>query len=218
MPPPGALGVATGAIAIGTAATSTSTTTITLIRTTISIATSTGDKADKVTGSTTHNTGGMHHMATGEPQTSSAVRVPAEPEIAAVQVIGQEALAELDVPVAQVELEALAGLEDQVVPAVRAALVVPENPVVLVAPGDPVVRAASVVPESPVELALAPGAVALRTKSATAAHHRGLVAVPRVEDSAAAAETTREPAATEAEKAWAVAVTAAAVAVVVVVE
>ena len=43
-------------------------------------------------------------MATGEPQTSSAVRVPAEPEIAAVQVIGQEALAELDVPVAQVAL------------------------------------------------------------------------------------------------------------------
>ena len=43
-------------------------------------------------------------MATGEPQTSSAVRVPAEPEMAAVQVIGQEALAELDVPVAQVAL------------------------------------------------------------------------------------------------------------------
>jgi hypothetical protein len=83
-------------------------------------------------------------MATGELRTKSAVRVPAGPEIAAVQVIGQEALAELDVPVAQVELEALAGREDQVVPVVRAALVVPEDPAV------PVARAALVVPENQV--------------------------------------------------------------------
>ena len=69
-------------------------------------------------------------MATGEPQTSSAVRVPAEPEIAAVQVIGQEALAELDVPVAQVVLEALAGLEDQVAPVALAVQADPAEPAV----------------------------------------------------------------------------------------
>jgi len=45
--------------------------------------------------------------------------------------------------------------------------------------------------------------VALRTKSATAAHPHDLVPAPRVEDSAAAAETTREPAAAEAVIAWA---------------
>jgi hypothetical protein len=46
-----------------------------------------------------------------------------------------------------------------------------------------------------------------RTKLATAAHHRGQVPVPRrVEDLAVAAETTREPAATEAGIAWVAAV------------
>jgi hypothetical protein len=59
------------------------------------------------------------------------------------------------------------------------------------------------VPE--LELELVPVAVALRTKSVTTAHHRGLVPAPRVEDSAAAAETTREPVAAEAAKAWAAA-------------
>jgi hypothetical protein len=48
-------------------------------------------------------------------------------------------------------------------------------------------------------------AVLLRTKSVTAPHHRGLVPAPRVEDSAVAAETTREPVAAEAGKAWEVA-------------
>jgi hypothetical protein len=52
-----------------------------------------------------------------------------------------------------------------------------------------------------------PVAVPLRTKSVTAAHHRGLVPVPkRVEDLAAAAETTRVPVAAEAAKAWVAAV------------
>jgi hypothetical protein len=194
-------------------------------------------------------------MATGEPQTSSAVRVPAEPEIAAVQVIGQEALAELDVPVAQVELEALAGLEDQVVPVVRVALAVPESPVARVAlvvpespvvrvapvvPEDPVVRVAPVAPEDPVvpehdqvvvepehdqvaaalehdQVEVVPGRdlveVPRRTRSATERHLRDPAPVLAAEDSAAAAETTREPAATEAEKAWAVAVTVVAAAV-----
>jgi hypothetical protein len=51
-------------------------------------------------------------------------------------------------------------------------------------------------------LGLVQVAVAPRTRSVIAAHHRGLVAVPRVEDSAAAAETTRAPAAVEAVRAW----------------
>jgi hypothetical protein len=134
-------------------------------------------------------------------------------------------------------LAALAAQEDLVVPAVRAALVVqenpvvpaaqadpaapvvPESPVVPVVPESPVVPvvlegpAAPVVPESPVVQEdpvvpeLDPVAVPLRIKSAIAARHRGLVPVPkRVEDLAAAAETTREQAATEVAAAWAVAV------------
>jgi hypothetical protein len=180
----------------------------------------------------------MHHMATEEPRTSSVVRVH-------VELVIDPALAELDVRVAQVELEALVGLEDPVVPAVQAALVVPENPVVLVAPGDPVVRAALaglvvqvvvepervpvvVVPErdpvveepelvqvavvleldpAAVVPGLDPAAVPLKTKSVIGARHRDLA--PRLaaeEDLAAGAETTRDPAATEAGTAWVAAV------------
>ena len=178
-------------------------------------------------------------MATEEPRTSSVVRVH-------VELVIDPALAELDVRVAQVELEALAGLEGPVVPAVQAALVVPENPVVLVAPGDPVVRAALaglvvqvvvepervpvvVVPErdpvveepelvqvavvleldpvAAVVPGLDPAAVPLKTKSVIGARHRDLA--PRLaaeEDLAAGAETTRDPAATEAGTAWVAAV------------
>jgi hypothetical protein len=48
-------------------------------------------------------------------------------------------------------------------------------------------------------------AVVARTKSVTAAHRRGLVPLLAAEDLAAAAETTREPAAAEAVIAWEVA-------------
>ena len=120
-------------------------------------------------------------------------------------------------------LEVLAVPEDLVVRAVRAVLVVPENLAVpavlaaLVVPEGPVVQAvlaASVVPENlaelvaPVvvlELVLVRVAAPLRTRLATAAHHRGQVAVARVEDLRAAAETTRAQAAAEAATAWAVA-------------
>ena len=60
-----------------------------------------------------------------------------------------------------------------------------------------------------------PVAVLLRTRSVIAAHPHGL-AHRVVEDSAGAAETTREPAVTEAAVAWAAAVIAVVVAVVVV--
>src|SRR4029077_20559927 len=52
------------------------------------------------------------------------------------------------------------------------------------------------------ELALVPVAVVPRTKSVTAAHHRGQAHLA-AEDLAAVVETTREPAATEAVVAWA---------------
>ena len=67
-------------------------------------------------------------------------------------------------------------------------------------------------------LGLVQVAVAPRTKWVTAAHHRGLVAVPRVEDLAAAAETTRVPVAAEVGTAWEAAATAVVVAVAVAVE
>jgi hypothetical protein len=70
---------------------------------------------------------------------------------------------------------------------------------------------------APAELEPVPAAGPAKIKSVIAVHHRGLVAVPRVEDLAAVAETTREPAATEAAKAWAAAVIAVAAAAAVVV-
>ena len=105
-------------------------------------------------------------MATEEPQTSSVVRVPAEPEIAGVQVIGQ---------------------------------------VELVAPENPAVPELETGPVAALELVLVQVAVPLRTKSVITPHHRGQVPVPRVEDSAAAAETTLAPAAAEVAEAWAAA-------------
>jgi len=104
-----------------------------------------------------------------------------------------------------------------VVRVVRVAPAVPENQAELVVPENPVEPVALVVPENPavpeletgpvaaLELVLVQLAVALRTKSVTAAHHPGLVPVPMVEDSAAVAETTRAPVAAEAAKAWAAA-------------
>ena len=130
---------------------------------------------------------------------------------------------ELDVRVAQVELEALAVPEDLVVPAVLAALEEPEGPVVpavraaLVVLANPVASVALVNREALAELVnqVAPAelepvlvAVRVRTRSVIAAHHRDQVLVPRVEDLRAAAETMHAPAAAEAEKAWAAAVTA----------
>ena len=81
---------------------------------------------------------------------------------------------------------------------------------------DPV--AAALEPSRVEGLGLVQVAVAPRTKWVTAAHHRGLVAVPRVEDLAAAAETTRVPVAAEVGTAWEAAATAVVVAVAVAVE
>ena len=149
--------------------------------------------------------------------------MPAEPVIAAVP----------EDPVVRVARAALAVPEDLVVPAVRAVLVAPENPVVLVALANrAAVQAPAIVPVVALELAIVLAAaqvpaidpaevpepetvqveaaqghdrveVPLRTRSVTAAHHRDLVAGPRVEDLAPVAETLREPAAAEAATVWA---------------
>jgi hypothetical protein len=157
-------------------------------------------------------------MEIGKQPINSADVAPVAPVVRVALVVPEDPVV-LAVPVA------LVVPEDPVALAVRVALVVVlEDPVVLAAPENPVVLAvrenlvALVVPESPAvplelalgpvvapELELAPVAVALRTKSVTTAHRRGLVPAPRGEDSAVAAETTREPVAVEAVKAWAVA-------------
>jgi hypothetical protein len=129
------------------------------------------------------------------------VRVPAEPEIAGVQVIGQEALAEL---VDQVVLVGLAARVASVALANRVALAARVAPVALANQVALAARVAPVALANQVALAVRV-ALPLRTRSATAAHHRGLVRVPVAEDLAAAAETTRERAAVEAVAAWVVA-------------
>jgi hypothetical protein len=73
VPPPGVLGVATGAIAIGTVATLKSTTIIIIIRTTIS--TETSAARDKVIGSTIRNIAEMRHMVIEELRTNLVVKV-----------------------------------------------------------------------------------------------------------------------------------------------
>ena len=138
---------------------------------------------------------------------------PAEPAVQVVLVESEDP-AELAVQVV------LAGSEDPVEPAVQ------ESPAVLVAQARGLVPVAAelelaqVVVElelAQVVVELAPGrvevlelelvqvAVAPRTKSVTAAHHPDLVPLLAAEEdlAAAVAETTREPAATEAVIAWA---------------
>jgi hypothetical protein len=100
-------------------------------------------------------------------------------------------------------------------PVARVALVVPENPEVPVALVRGLVAALErelvQVEEAELEhgpvaaLALDPAVVALKIKLATAAHHPDLVPLLAAEEdlAAAVAETTREPAATEAVIAWA---------------
>jgi hypothetical protein len=212
------------------AATSTSTTTIISIRTTILIGTSVAKAA---TGNTIRNTAGTLLTATEEPRTSSVVRVRAElvidPALAVLAVrVAQEARAALAVPEDQAVPAVRAALvvpENPVVRAAWAVLVAPGDPVVPESPVELVVRvapaeleqgpAAAALERDPVVAELAPvqvvavpvrDLVALppKNKWAIALHRPGQVPrLVRVEDLAAAAETTREPAATEAVAAWA---------------
>jgi hypothetical protein len=150
-----------------------------------------------------------------------AVRVASEGPVVRVELEVRVALAELVVrvelavrvvlvePVVRVALAVRVALVEPVVRVEPAARVALEE---LVAPVELAVLAASAEPVARVELAvlvLAPVAEAARTKLVTAAHHRGPVPVPRAEDSAAGAETTRELVAIGAAKAWVVVDTAA---------
>src|SRR5207237_6696866 len=215
MPPPGAPGAATGAIAIGTAATSTSITITISIVTKISTATSIAKAA---TGSTIRNTAGMHLTGTGKRRISSGVRA----------LVAQAALV---VPAVRV---ALVVSEDPAEPAVQVALVEWEDPVEPAVQESPAVQVALVEWEDPVEPAVqespavqvaperelvqveavparehprARPAVALRTRSVTAAHRPGLVRLLEAAEDLVApvAETTRERAAAEVVIAWEVA-------------
>jgi hypothetical protein len=126
-------------------------------------------------------------------RTSSAVRAPAEPVIAAVQVIGRAVWVTLVVP------ENPVVLDDPVVPAAWAALVVPVA--LELAPAE--VREPETVPVEAVP-ERDPVAVLLTTRSVTAVHRRALALGPKREEDMAvgAAETTPARAAKEAAKAW----------------
>jgi hypothetical protein len=147
-------------------------------------------------------------VASGEPVAQEAL----------AGLAAQEVRVALAVPEDPVVRAALAVRED---PVVRAALVVPEDPVVRAVPENPAAPENLEVLENPVALAVPenlvvpgpetaleavperdPVAVPVRTKSVIARHPRGLVLAPRVEDLAAAAETTRVPVAAEVGKAW----------------
>ena len=170
----------------------------------------------------------MLRTATEEPQTNLgqtiANNLEAVIEPAAVlavaaapgELVAPGVLAE---PAAQVVREALAAPEDPAVPAVLEDPVVPavlENPVVpaelelvQVAAERELARAVAELEHGPVEAEREPDQVAvpLRIKLVIAVRPRDLV--PRLvaaEDLAAAVETTRDPAATEAATAWVAAV------------
>ena len=159
----------------------------------------------------------MHPTGTGKRRIGTAgleheAKAEEEPEVLV-------ALAEPAVQVELAELAVLVALAEPVVRvelAVRVAsgeLVVRVELAVQVASGEPVVRvelAAQVASGEPVvqvvaELEPVRAAVPVRARSVTVARHRGLVPVPRAEDLAAAAETTRERVVVEAARAWAAA-------------
>jgi hypothetical protein len=205
-------------------ATSTSTTKIISIATTISTATSVAKAA---TGSTIRNTGEMRPMGIGKRRINSAVRVllivlvaelEIDPVLAEPEHVQVEVELEHDPVVAALVLQVVAELE--LVPVVveleHAPVVVELELAQVVAEPerDPVVAEPEL---APVVVVLAPNppraqlAVALKIKSVTAAHRRDLPLLVAV-GLAAAAETTREPAAAEAVIAWAAVVIAVAVA------
>jgi hypothetical protein len=141
-------------------------------------------------------------MGTGKQRISTAVRLAAK--VAGRRVLGLE-LALVVAPELERGLVAAEPVHGQAV----AELVL--VPVVAELERGRVVAALVLVPVV-AALVLGQVAVALRTKSVTAAHHHGLVPRLAVEDLVAVAETTHEPAATEAGAAWAAAVTVAAAA------
>jgi hypothetical protein len=165
-------------------------------------------------GSTTRSTAEMRLMGTGKRRINSAVRVllialvvelapgPVLAELEHVQV-----QAELEHVQVQAELEHVQGeaeperVQVEAEPELVQVEAVPER--VQVEAELELVQVEAVPAQGQPRAQLA---VALRTKSVTGAHRRGLVLRLAAEDlAAAAAETTREPAAAEAVIAWEVA-------------
>jgi hypothetical protein len=160
-------------------------------------------------------------MGTGKPRISTAAQLVGRvagrraPERELGQAVEPETSERETAQVAVLELViGLAGVPELVIGPVAAELEL--GTVLVVEPELEVVQA--VVPElghvpvealeletAPVvglELELVQVAVPLRTKSVITPHHRGLVPLLGAEDLAVEVETTREPAATEAVKAW----------------
>ncbi len=143
-----------------------------------------------------------------------ALVVPEDPvaRVASVGLEGPAARVASAVPEDPVARVASVGLES---PVARAGLVVSESPAVPVVLVVPVAAALEHGQVAALERELAQAAavpvanhprarlaVPLRIKSVTARHRRDRVPAPRVEDSAAAVETTREQVAAEAVTAW----------------
>jgi hypothetical protein len=163
-------------------------------------------------GSTIRNTAGMPLTAIGVQRINSVREEEAKAEEGRAEPVVQVALAVRVVRVASAELVGQVALEVPVAlaePVVRVALVVPvasAEPAVQVALVVPVASAVPVVRVAPAELELGQVAVALSTKSVTAALRYGLLAALEAEDLVVAVVgTTREPAAAEAVVAWAAA-------------
>ena len=124
--------------------------------------------------------------------------------------VAQVVLAELEVRVGSAVLVVQVALAELAVPEASAEQVVP----VELAIGRGAVQALVTGPEAAPELQIAQEvpvetdhphdrlALPAKTRSATAAHHRGLAQVPAAEDLAAVVETTPAPAATEVVAAW----------------
>jgi len=157
-----------------------------------------------------------------------AIARAAEPELETVPVVAGSQAAELGI--AQVLAAAvLREVEPVTVPVEALEQEIVQAAAVLELGIVPVVERELGIGPAAAELELAPAvagpvpghpraqlAVPPRTKSVIAARRRGLVAVPRVEDLAVEAETTRELSAVGAAKAWAAADTAVAAAGIVV--
>jgi hypothetical protein len=208
----GGLGAATGAIAIGTVEMSISTTIIISIATTTSTAMLAA--RGKVIGSITRNTGEMRLMGTGKRRINSAVRVllialvvelalgPVRVELELGPVLAElelgPVLAELELGQVEAELEL-----GQVEAELGLVQVQAELELVQVVAELELVQVEAVPARGPLPDQLAG---VLKTKSVTGARRRDLVPHLAAGDlAAAAAETTREPAAVEAVIAWEVA-------------
>jgi hypothetical protein len=191
---------------------STSTTIIISIATTTSTATLAA--RGKVIGSTTHNTEEMRLMGTDKPRINSVVRAleiapAAEREIDPV--VGRElaivpVAAELVLQVAELVIDLVAEQELAIVLVAEQELAT--VPVAVELEHDQEVVELEHDQEAVVrelDHPRARPAVALKTKSVTAAHRRGLLLLTAEDLAAAAAETTRGRAAAEVVIAWEVA-------------